>query len=356
MHGQQEIESMETDDRLSRIGDTIDRLISVDVKARGSIQILYEFARRKLGHPLSMLAAREIKKRVEAKRVVFIATGWPDRPWIDPAIAELDGPPGAAALARGLHVGLHAVPIVLIEEPLIGAMRACLTGAGFRVMEAPEAIAAVSSPSPIHGCAVLPFPVEPKAAERRAAELIDRFSPTAVIAIEKGGMNEKGVIHNGRGADTTADMAKIDLLVREAAARGILTIGIGDGGNEIGMGTIQEIIRERIPYGALCRCPCGAGLAPATVTDVVVTAGVSNWGAYGILAALAILCESAGILHDSETESRILRMGADAGLIDGMTGFCIPGADGMPGRMHAALLTLLAGVVDAALNPGYLSR
>ncbi|MDF1590109.1 MAG: DUF4392 domain-containing protein [Desulfobacterales bacterium] len=347
---------MGENERLTKIGDALDRLITVDVKARGSIPILYNFAREKFNEPLTMLAAKRLKERVTKRSVVLIATGWPDRPWINPAIAELDGPPGAAALARGLHIGLNAVPIVLIEQQLTEAMKACLTGAGFRIMEAPEAVAAISSPSPIHGCAVLPFPVDRQKAQERAFELIETFSPTAVIAIEKGGMNEKGVIHNSRGVDTTADMAKVDMLMEAAAAKNILTIGIGDGGNEIGMGTIGEVIRKHIPYGAKCQCPCGGGLAPATVTDAVVPATVSNWGAYGILAALAVLSKSSAILHDPRVEARILRMGADAGLIDGMTGFCIPGADGMEDGMHMAMITLLSGVVEAAISPGYLSR
>jgi hypothetical protein len=334
----------------------IDRLITVDVKARGSISILYQHARKKLGEPLTMMAARKLKERATPESVVMIATGWPDRPWITPSIAELDGPPGAAALARGLHVGLGIVPFIVIEEQLCDAMMACLTGAGFRVMEPSEAIACATSPSPIHGAAILPFPVDTDEARERAEELIAQFSPTAVIAIEKGGMNEKGIIHNGRGVDTTADMAKADMLMREALSNDILTIGIGDGGNEIGMGTIREVIREYIPYGAKCQCPCGAGLAPVTRTDVLVTAAVSNWGGYGIDAALAILCENPDVLHNPETEARILRMGADAGLIDGMTGHCIPGADGMVHTMHQAMVTLLAGIVEAALKPGYLSR
>jgi len=342
-------------DRLRRIGEVIDRLITVDVRGRGSVSVLYKSARERFGEPLCVLAAKKLRERVKEKSVVMIATGWPDRPWISPAIAELDGPPGAAVLARGLHVGLKAVPILLIEEQLVGPMEAVLTGAGFRVMEASQAVSAISSPSPIHGCAVLPFPVDLRQAEKRSVELIERFSPAAIISIEKGGMNEKGVIHNSRGADTTAEMAKVDVLIREAGKRDILTLGIGDGGNEIGMGTIREAVREYIPYGAKCQCPCGAGIAPETPTDVLVTAAVSNWGAYGVLAALAILCENPKVLHDTETEARVLRRGADAGLIDGMTGYCVPGADGMEDKMHMALITLLNGIVDAALSPGYLS-
>jgi len=91
-------------------------------------------------------------------------------------------------------------------------------------------------------------------------------------------MNEKGCIHSVRGEETTEHVAKIDLIIREARRAGILTIGIGDGGNEIGMGNIREEIQKGIPFGNRCNCPCGEGIAPATETDFLVTATVSNWG------------------------------------------------------------------------------
>ena len=328
----------------------------MDIRSRGSIGPLYDYARQKYGRSLTMLAARSLQERVTAGSVVMIATGWPDRPWISPDIAELDGPPGAAVLARALHLGCRAVPLVVIEEQLVRPMSAVLTGAGFRVLPPDQAMAAIDSPSPIHAAAVLPFPAEMDAARAEARRLLDSYQPAALIAIEKGGMNDQGVIHNARGADTSADMAKVDLLFQAGLAEGVYTLGIGDGGNELGMGAIAEFIKENIPYGAQCQCPCGGGLAPATRTDLVIPAAVSNWGGYGVAAALAVLQEQPAVLHPPELEARILRLGADAGLIDGMTGWCNPGADGMADTIHVSVINLLRGVVEAALSPGYLSR
>jgi len=62
----------------------------------------------------------------------------------------------------------------------------------------------------------------------------------------------------------------------------ITTIGIGDGGNEIGMGKIPwDTIRRNIPNGGLiaCRVP----------VDHLIVAGVSNWGAIFAMATLALL-------------------------------------------------------------------
>ncbi|MBC7226825.1 MAG: DUF4392 domain-containing protein [Thermoflexales bacterium] len=333
------------------VAEDIDRLITLDINRRGVIRALYQAARARIGSPLVLAAARALIQAISPGDVVLIATGWPDRPWITPDIGELDGPPGAALLARSLHRALGAVPIFLIEDELRPAMRAAARGAGFAILSPEQAIAAFRSPAPLHAAAVLGFPRDPVKAEAVALRLLETYRPGAVVVIEKGSANEKGVIHNARGMDTTAYMARVDELVRIARQRGIVTIGIGDGGNEVGMGLIADAVRRYVPFGALCACPCRGGLAPVQPTDYLVTASVSNWGAYGIAACLAVLRACPDALHDQETERRTLREAADAGLIDGNTGYVDPGADGLPDSVHVAVVTLLNQIVANALFP-----
>ena len=60
------------------------------------------------------------------------------------------------------------------------------------------------------------------------------------------------------------------------------TIGIGDGGNEIGMGSIYRAVRAaNIPNGdkSACVVPC----------DHLIVATISNWGAIGLIGSVAIL-------------------------------------------------------------------
>ena len=60
------------------------------------------------------------------------------------------------------------------------------------------------------------------------------------------------------------------------------TIGIGDGGNEIGMGKLPAgLIAQHVPNGAQIAC--------VTSCDHLVVAGVSNWGAYGLAAGVRLL-------------------------------------------------------------------
>ncbi len=61
----------------------------------------------------------------------------------------------------------------------------------------------------------------------------------------------------------------------------ISTIGIGDGGNEIGMGKVHKRVIDHIENGQQ--------IASAVTTDHLITAGVSNWGASALVAALYIL-------------------------------------------------------------------
>ena len=336
---------------IHKVADDIDRLITLDMNRRGVIQPLYQAAREKIGRPLVLAAADALAGAVDPGDAVLIATGWPDRPWVTPEIGELDGPPGAALLARSMHRTLGAVPIFLIEEQLKPAMQATACAAGFAVLTPEQAVDAFKSPAPLHAAAVLGFPTDGEAARAEAQRLIEAYRPKAVISIEKGSANEKGIIHNARGADTTECMAKIDKLVKEARGADIVSIGIGDGGNEVGMGLIADAVRKYVPYGKRCTCPCGAGTAPALPTDLLVTAAVSNWGAYGIAACLAILKGRADAMHDEATEMRALREAADAGLIDGNTGYVDPGADGLPATLHAAIVTVLRQLIDKALSP-----
>ena len=102
----------------------------------------------------------------------------------------------------------------------------------------------------------------------------------------------------------------------EPQKRRYFTIGIGDGGNEIGMGKIPwETIAKNVPNGGLvaCRVP----------TDYNIVCGVSNWGAYGLAAGVWHL---RGMPFDEELFSadrerelweKVLR---EAVLVDGVTG------------------------------------
>ena len=122
-----------------------------------------------------------------------------------------------------------------------------------------------------------------------------------------------------------------------AARAGVPNIAIGDLGNEIGMGTIAAHIRKYVPFtdAGECKCGCGGGILSATAADNIITATCSDWGCYGLMAALAYLKKDMEILHHEEMESEVMRVAARSGFID-MTGSLLPGIDGFSTRMNVA--------------------
>ena len=110
------------------------------------------------------------------------------------------------------------------------------------------------------------MPVDDDACREQASELLDRLKPALVLGIEKLSPNRSGVIHGATGLDYTDVHANPKHLFDGAKERGILTAGIGDGGNECGFGVVEEAVREIMPAGDTCECPCGNGSA-ATVAS-----------------------------------------------------------------------------------------
>src|SRR5262249_49093867 len=125
---------------------------------------------------------------------------------------------------------------------------------------------------------------------------------------------------------------------------GVLTIGIGDRGNEIGFGTIGEIPRRILPFGEAA--------TDSTIVDVVVTAAVSNWGASGIAAVLAAILDNPAVMHDTVIEGRMLHRCIEAGGIDGFNCQPLPVTDGIAESSHVAICALLNELVRAPAARG----
>ena len=340
--------------QMAALSEAIDRLMTVDTRGRGVITTIYSHARAKQGEPLALLAAKGLIGSLNRGSVVLIATGWPCRPWIAPEIGETDGPPGAVVMARSLVRAMGAVPILLCEPCLIEPLKIVARASGFYTeVTVEQAIKAATTGQPVKVAPVLGFPVELDSAKTSAKRLLDDYHPQAVIVIEKGGMNIKGRTHTSKGFDTTEYQSKVDLLVKEALARGVFTIGIGDVGNELGMGLIRDAIRAEIPYGAKCQCPCGAGIAPELATDVLVTSATSNWGAYAISACIGLLTKRTDVVHSPARERQLLMACVQAGLIDGPTGHTDPAVDGVLEDTNLAYVTILAEIVNSLIKGLY---
>ena len=317
----------------------LDQLMNLDIVCRGAIEPLYEPAARRLEGPMVWEAAKSLVQRVMPGDAVFIATGWVDQPLVDPGHGETDGPPGAVTLARALRMTCKARPIILTDACLVEGMARLARAAGLQRVE-PEHLQYSIEMNKLLTVSILPFPEEWSEAQKEATRLFDELSPAACIAIERGGMNEQGIIHNMAGKDTCATQAKMDAIFRQAREAGVLTMGIGDGGNEIGMANIADCIRESIPFGEKCACGCGGGIAPATPVDILMTATISNWGAYGLAAMLGAMTNMPEALPDPEREQRILKATISAGFHDAIYSEICGSVDGsaMPVQLAVAQL------------------
>lgn len=342
--------------RLTIFGDAVDRLLTVDVSARGIIGILYREARKRNNDsPLTLSAAKIFYERLSGanQRTAIIATGLPIRGWFDRTLAETDGPVGAATLARALVVACGALPVIVCEETMVPLLAACCRAAGLVCTSIENIRRAASSPDAVKGrfiptVVVVGFPTDEKLASARARDLLDDLQPAVLISSERQGANAKGVYHYGLGeANISSAMAKVELLFEEGQRRGIPTIGVGDGGNELGMGSIKETVQEYVPYGKVCRCPCADGMAPDLKVDLLVTATVSDWGMWGIEACLAALSGKQTALHSSETLELVLNACVAAGAIDGVTAYVNRDIDGVSFEAQVALMRLLHEIVAA---------
>ena len=78
----------------------------------------------------------------------------------------------------------------------------------------------------------------------------------------------------------------MDRAAEPAHAARLHTIGVGDGGNEIGMGRVEDYAIEGV-------VDHGENIACTVPTDQLVVAGTSNWGAHALVCAMRALGRSA---------------------------------------------------------------
>jgi len=330
----------------------IDRLVTVGAGLMGRrdrwiVPALYESASQKLGgKPISLVAAQTLMEQVgEGDRVILVDQfGYlPNLPF-----GETDGPLGVASLARALRYGLKALPVLVSGPGDLEVARVTTKAAGLNVVPLAEAKKIKSTVA-----GEMLFPVADEAASKKAAaSILDECSPKVVISVETVGPNRIGVKHSGAGYNVEAErkLPKLEQLFYEAAARKIPTIAVIDRGNELGSGTIEETVRKVTPYADVCRCPCQGGGACSVMADIVFPVSISNWGAYAITAMLACLLKQPELLHDEDTEYRMLEASIMAGAVDGILGQVIMSVDTLGIKAQQGLISLLKGIVENALK------
>ncbi len=228
-------------------------------------------------------------------------------PTADPPCGETDGPLGALYLARALTP--LDIPVTLASD---GTTLAAL----FAGVEA----AGLSHQVPV---IELPETTEPDAFRQ---EFYRRADPANIlIALERVGPSHiDGQCYSMRGRDMTHLTRPAHFLFESPGDA--FTIGIGDGGNEIGMGKIpRTTIARNIVNGDKVAC--------RTRTDELIVAGISNWGAYALATGVRLLrgVPFDASIFDAYEERRLLQIMIEAGpLIDGVSMMRTATIDGIP--------------------------
>lgn len=287
-----------------------------------------------------MAAANALRRRINAGDTVLIATGAGVAPKLPQG--ETDGPVGAAVLAGALARGLGARVVLVTEhahlEPVAAAVR--LMNAKLRHDTRAEEV--------VRPIEVATFPLGLAAGRVRAAEVLEQHRPQAAIFVERDGPNVEGYFHGVRGDCREPDaVGHVYLLARMAAEAGALTIGIGDGGNEVGFGSVRSAISAILPHGGRCQRGCVSGVVTVESTDYTVSASVSNWGAFAVVAALAVLLADESLLHTPAIEHELIAATVAAGARDGATsaqGLVVDGIDYIGHLAFVELLRTVAGI------------
>ena len=123
-------------DPVSFLADYLDRLITVEMRngslPTGKIGPLYDAARAEAGGTsLVMRAALALCGAVHPGDRVFIVTGAGAPPLLPQG--ENDGPPDAAAIARAIYLGLHAIPVYVSQAHHLGPILAASEAAAVAV-------------------------------------------------------------------------------------------------------------------------------------------------------------------------------------------------------------------------------
>lgn len=225
--------------------------------------------------------------------------------------AETDGPPGAIALGGALQsLGFDVVYVTdTYTVPLL------------------------SGQSSLEGN-VIEFPIADQESSRRfAGHVLAEIQPSVLISVERCGLTADRRYLNMSGDDITDYTAKIDYLF----LGGKDSLGIGDGGNEIGMGNLARYIP------AVDTLPPRPALTPV---EKLVIASISNWGAYGVVAGLSGLVRR-NLLPSSEWEKGLIHELVAGGAVDGFSGQRRSAVDGLDLEDNAWALVELHRAVES---------
>lgn len=306
---------------------------------------------------------RAAESLAATRGVVGLVTGF----WIPdatPPAPETDGPPGALFLARAF-VALGIDVVLLCDRFTRPLLELGLASSGLptsHLLCIPDDLPTAAAGQP----AADTTSVDGWLRDWQQTDSARRM--THLIAIERAGPShtleslaaqprntpvpraefeaqvppeDRNVCHNMRGRVIDPWTPPLHQLFEwaEHDRPDIVRMGIWDGGNEIGAGSV--------PWEVLCqalRSPDAPRIACRIATRFSLATGVSNWGAYALGLALCALVNRLDVARPwtlDDQRARIIALVQEGGAVDGVTGLREPTVDGLPLETY---LQTLAGL------------
>ena len=239
------------------------------------------------------------------KGVIFIATGF-----YVAGHAETDGPPGALIISLVLKK-LGYTPVILTDKYCQNFFEKY----DIKVI-------------------YMEIAMEKEKKIEFVERTIKEYNPTGMISIERCGLNIQDKYANMRNICISEYTAEIDLFFKMYYNK-IPTVGIGDGGNEIGMGNLEDIIKNNL------------NLVPCKIkVDKLIISSVSNWGGYGLVAYLCNLTKNKQFFETVEkTVKDYIKFIISLGSVDGITHENVEKVDGFDIDIELDIIRTLLKVI-----------
>ncbi|MCH4561196.1 hypothetical protein ACVILI_006511 [Mesorhizobium sp. USDA 4775] len=317
------------DDLDLRLGNALDTLMALDLNLTGRVQRFYQACRGERGDPLSTTAAKAILDAVGKHEVALFVTGCAVRPEIDVSIGELDGPAGAAALARSLFLTRGVVSVVVVAEPLVPQIEAAFRAAGASIVSPSQLNEAKKSRSLLFAVSIVGMPND-EALHEAAVRLFDHVKPKVVVAIESLGIATDGKGYFSTGRAFERGVLRSDAIFAEASMRGIVRLTCFDNPNESGTGRLHTSDTKHPPI--------------ADDFEFLIPGTNANWAAFAIAAAIAGIEARPEAAITPALDVAAVEASLRAGSIDPFSGMSDPlyGIDTMEMGCHDTVTGLMA--------------
>ncbi|MBU6491789.1 MAG: LWXIA domain-containing protein [Burkholderiales bacterium] len=214
---------------------------------------------------------------------------------------ETDGPPGTVLLYHDLQkAGIKAT--IITDKTNAPVVRKCLRAIGLTAQDV----------------VVFDAPHNFGKARIAAKALLDRLKPDTMVSIERPGRNAQGEYLNMRGVSVKGFNPPLDILFELFDNRpNGRAIAIGDGGNEIGMGNVNNHMPSDVLNLNNPRADMPA-IYTKVLSDYPITASVSNWGAELLGGAVLRNANKLHLWHSVDQQTAAIMAAGRAGAVDGV--------------------------------------